>query len=129
MGNLSYLSLEDQAMLCMIEKYVKFRQGSFWRQTKQDFEDEGMRPTAADRERLSSGIELSEHLALAVREAQRLVLDRNMESIKQVESKFFEGMTAQVQLEKVGKRHGDGEAVGGSAVDGLVMMRSHWNHV
>ena len=40
MGSLTYLSLEDQSMLCMIEKYVKFRQGELWRQIKEEFEVE-----------------------------------------------------------------------------------------
>ncbi len=38
MANLTYLSLEDQAMLCLIEKYVKFRQGDLWKQIKEEFE-------------------------------------------------------------------------------------------
>lgn len=54
-GNLSYLSLEDQASLCLIEKYIKFRQGEVWHAIKEEFDDAGFRPTAPDRERLASG--------------------------------------------------------------------------
>ncbi|GAX82203.1 hypothetical protein CEUSTIGMA_g9631.t1 [Chlamydomonas eustigma] len=100
MGTLNYLSLEDQAMLCLIEKYVKFSQGDLWRKIKSEFEDEGMRPTAADRERLAAGIELCEHLAQAVRDAQHSVLDRHVGSLKDQEKKFFEGMQAQRKLEQ-----------------------------
>lgn len=60
-----------------------------------------MRPTAADRERIASGIELSEHLAQAVKDAQKHVLERHMTGIKKKESKFFEDMDAQRKLEKV----------------------------
>jgi hypothetical protein len=62
---------------------------------------QSMRPTAADRERLAAGIELCEHLAQAVREAQRSVLDRHVGSLKDQEIKFFEGMQAQRKLEQV----------------------------
>lgn len=61
---------------------------------------QGLRPTANDRERIASGIDLSEHLALAVKEAQQQVLHRHKTSIKQRESKFFEEMDAQRKLEK-----------------------------
>ena len=37
MANLDYLSLEDQASLCLIEKYVKFKQGDMWRKMKEEF--------------------------------------------------------------------------------------------
>ena len=62
---------------------------------------QGMRPTAADRARLDSGLELSEHLAQAVRDAQQNVLNRHLGAVKQKESKFFEDMDAQRKLEQV----------------------------
>eukprot|EP00983_Pelagomonas_calceolata_P025573 803311-Pelagomonas_calceolata.AAC.1 len=47
-------------------RYVKFKQGEIWVAIASNFEASGIRPTAPDRERLTSGIELSEHLATAV---------------------------------------------------------------
>ena len=37
MARLDYLSLEDQASLCLVEKFVKFRQGDMWRKMKEEF--------------------------------------------------------------------------------------------
>lgn len=60
-----------------------------------------MRPTAPDRERLASGIELAQHLADAVKEAQQQVLDRHLGTVKQQERKFFEDMQSQKKYEQV----------------------------
>ncbi len=60
---------------------------------------QGMRPTAPDRERLASGIELSESLARTVREAQQKILEQHTGTIRQKEAKFFEDMQAQKKLE------------------------------
>lgn len=40
MNQLDYLSLEDQATLCLVEKYVKFKQGDMWRQMSEEFSAE-----------------------------------------------------------------------------------------
>lgn len=60
-------------------RYVKFKQGEVWSAIHAEFEATGMRPTAPDRERLASGIELSQSLARAVREAQAAVLRKDAE--------------------------------------------------
>lgn len=60
-----------------------------------------MRPTAPDRERLASGIELAQHLAEAVKEAQQQVLDRHLGTVKQQERKFFADMQSQKKYEQV----------------------------
>lgn len=39
-ASVTYVSLEDQAALYFIEKYVKFKQGEVWRQIKAEFEAE-----------------------------------------------------------------------------------------
>lgn len=39
-ASLTYVSLEEQAVLYFIEKYVKFKQGEVWRQIKAEFEAE-----------------------------------------------------------------------------------------
>lgn len=48
-ASLTYVSLEEQAVLYFIEKYVKFKQGEVWRQIKAEFEAEvraaALRPT------------------------------------------------------------------------------------
>ena len=95
-----YVSLEDQATLCLIEKYVRFKQGEVWRQIKQELEEEGVRPTAPDRLRLASGIELSEALAESVKEAQRQILDQHIGAIRDQETKFFEDQLGQKTYEK-----------------------------
>ena len=96
--------------MCLVDKFVKFRQGGVWQEIKAEFEASGMRPTAPDRERLSSGIELSEHLAKAVREAQSVILNRHKDKLREVEGKFFEDMRAQKKLEQV-RGAGGGRAV------------------
>eukprot|EP00195_Chlamydomonas_chlamydogama_P007748 CAMPEP_0202890108 /NCGR_PEP_ID=MMETSP1392-20130828/615_1 /ASSEMBLY_ACC=CAM_ASM_000868 /TAXON_ID=225041 /ORGANISM="Chlamydomonas chlamydogama, Strain SAG 11-48b" /LENGTH=1052 /DNA_ID=CAMNT_0049573609 /DNA_START=191 /DNA_END=3349 /DNA_ORIENTATION=- len=100
MDSLGYVSLQDRAVLCLIEKYVKFRQGEVWREIQEEFDAEGMRPTAPDRARLASGIELLEHLAKAVRDAQAQILERHVDGARQQEAKFFEDMRAQKKLEQ-----------------------------
>lgn len=63
--------------------------------------NKGTRPgPAACRARLASGIELSENLAVAVREAQARLLGRAQEGAKAVEAKFFDGLRAQRKLEE-----------------------------
>ena len=37
MTHLDYLTLEDQASLCLVEKFVKFKQGDMWRKMKEEF--------------------------------------------------------------------------------------------
>mmetsp|Transcript_576 Transcript_576/g.718 ORF Transcript_576/g.718 Transcript_576/m.718 type:complete len:238 (+) Transcript_576:801-1514(+) len=68
--SMPYLNTADRVTLCFVEKYVKFRQGEIWLEIQQAFQQVGVRPTTPDRERLQSGVELSEHLAEAVRRAQ-----------------------------------------------------------
>lgn len=96
----AYLSAADQAVLAGVEKYVKFRQGDVWRSMAAEFEGAGMRPTAPDRARLASGIELSESLAVGVREAQARLLGRAQAGAAAVEGKFFADMRAQRKLEE-----------------------------
>lgn len=44
-----YLAPRDQAVLAVVEKYAKFRQGDMWRTIQAEFDASGMRPTAPDR--------------------------------------------------------------------------------
>ncbi len=45
----AYLAPRDQAVLAVVEKYAKFRQGDTWRTIQAAFDASGMRPTAPDR--------------------------------------------------------------------------------
>lgn len=45
----TYLDAPDQAVLAVVEKYIKFRQGELWQEIAAEFEASGMRPTAPDR--------------------------------------------------------------------------------
>lgn len=83
-----------------LHRYVKFKQGEVWHDIKGEFESTGMRPTAADRERLASGIEMAEHLARSVRDTQAAILNRDLASQAASEAAFFEAMRAQRALEK-----------------------------
>lgn len=74
-----------------------------------------MRPTAPDRERLASGIELAQHLAEAVKEAQQQVLDRHLGTVKQQERKFFADMQSQKKYEQVCAFHTIHTIVGAEA--------------
>lgn len=96
----SSLPLEDQATLCLIEKFVKFKQGEVWRQIRDELEQEGIRPTAPDRERLASGVELAETLAVAVRDAQKKILEKHVGIIREKESKFFADALGQKKYEQ-----------------------------
>ena len=94
-----YLSPQDKAQLAVVEKYLKFRQGEVWQEIAAELEASGLRPTAPDRERLASGIELCEHLAAAVRDAQGSILGSHQDTLRAAEAKFFEDMKAQKRLE------------------------------
>ncbi|GLI68965.1 hypothetical protein VaNZ11_013493 [Volvox africanus] len=94
-----YLDQRDHATLAAVEKYAKFCQGDVWRSIQADFEATGIQPTAPDRLRLESGIELSVSLAMAVREAQARLLGRAQDTLKAAESKLFDGLRAQAKLE------------------------------
>lgn len=95
----SYVSLEDQSSLCLIEKFTKFKQGEVWRQIKNELEAEGVRPTAPDRLRLVSGLSLAESLAEAVALAQKSIRDQHMTAIANQEAKFFGDAMAQTKYE------------------------------
>lgn len=86
-------------LLCMC-RYVKFRQGEVWVAIRDEFEASGLRPTRPDRERLASGIELAERLAIAVRDAQAALLAKELGAAAQKEAALFEGMRAQRKLEQ-----------------------------
>ncbi|GFR41272.1 hypothetical protein Agub_g1947 [Astrephomene gubernaculifera] len=94
-----YLSPRDHAVLAAVEKYAKFRQGDVWRGIQEEFDACDMRPTAPDRIRLESGIELSESLAAAVRDAQARLLGRAQEGLRAAETRLFDGLRAQAKLE------------------------------
>ncbi|KAG2442889.1 hypothetical protein HXX76_002966 [Chlamydomonas incerta] len=94
-----YLDPADHAVLAAVEKYAKFRQGEVWRAIQAEFGDSGVKPTAPDRARLESGIEMSESLAAAVREAQARLLGRAQEGQRAAEARLFEGMRQQARLE------------------------------
>eukprot|EP00976_Prorocentrum_cordatum_P027045 549119-Prorocentrum_minimum.AAC.2 len=61
--NFPYLDHADHSTLCTIENFVKFRQGEVWQDISAEFAAEAVKPTAADRQRLASGIQKSEALA------------------------------------------------------------------
>jgi len=61
--NFPYLDHTDHSTLCTIENFVKFRQGEVWQDISAEFAEEAVKPTAADRQRLASGIQKSEALA------------------------------------------------------------------
>lgn len=86
--------------VCVRRRYVKFKQGEVWHAISAEFAATGLRPTAADRERLASGIELSEHLAAAVRSAQGAILGREMAAQREREARYFGDMRAQRKLEQ-----------------------------
>ncbi|KXZ56694.1 hypothetical protein GPECTOR_1g625 [Gonium pectorale] len=94
-----YLDPRDHATLAAVEKYAKFRQGEVWRSIQSDFDASDIRPTAPDRVRLESGIELAESLAVAVREAQARLLGRAQDGMRAAEARLFEGMRQQARLE------------------------------
>jgi hypothetical protein len=79
---------------------MKFRQGEVWVAIRDEFEACGLRPTRPDRERLASGIELAERLAVAVRDAQAALLAKELGAAAQKEAALFEGMRAQRKLEQ-----------------------------
>ncbi len=60
--------------MCHTRRYVKFRQGAEWERIRDSLECEGVRPTAPDRERIESGIEMAQHLGKICRDAQVRVL-------------------------------------------------------
>eukprot|EP00798_Chlamydomonas_sp_ICE-L_P020376 gene20376-27146_t len=100
LDTMSYLSTHDQCTLVMVEKYVKFRQGEMWRELDLEFEQEGMRPTSPDRVRLDSGIELAEHIARAVVDAQSQILGKYTATIRSQEQKHLDSMLAQRKYEQ-----------------------------
>lgn len=42
-------TFEEQAMLTLIEQYVKFRQGEIWQDIKREFDVTGLKPTEEDK--------------------------------------------------------------------------------
>ncbi|MEW5303624.1 MAG: hypothetical protein WDW36_006297 [Sanguina aurantia] len=99
-----YLDAKDQAVLVVVEKYVKFKQGEVWREIEAEFAAEGIEPTSPDKARLASGMELSEHLAVLVRDAQAVILGRAQDALRQTEARFFEDMRNQKKLENEARK-------------------------
>lgn len=75
--------LSHDARLVLCHRYIKFKQGEVWAAIYAEFEATGMRPTAPDRQRLASGIELSQSLARVVRETQAAILKRDADEAAQ----------------------------------------------
>jgi hypothetical protein len=98
-SNIHCLSAQDQATLTFVEKYVKFKQGEVWMDIAHQFHVTGFRPTGADRARLQSGIDFSEHLATVVIKDQKRLLLEAEEACAVQEKNFYEEKLAQAELE------------------------------
>lgn len=93
------LDATDQATLTLVEKYVKFKQGEIWMDIASKFHTAGFRPTAADRSRLQSGIDFSEHLSTIVMKNQTQLLRSEQEELARVEMKQYQDRLDQAKLE------------------------------
>ncbi|XP_071803414.1 cilia- and flagella-associated protein 69-like [Asterias amurensis] len=64
------LSTPDQVTLCIIEKYLDFKQGEVWKEITSELEQEGVRPVTPDQEALSIINKATEELAINVADTQ-----------------------------------------------------------
>lgn len=85
--------------LDLLRRFVKFKQGEMWARIREELELSGVRPTAPDRERLDSGVELTEHLARTLRDTQGALLNRQLQAAQEQEAAYYENMRAQRKLE------------------------------
>lgn len=65
----NYVDEPDQAILCLISKYIGLRQGNIWEAINTAFQEQGFCPTEADAYRLQKAIKLTARLAKQVRNA------------------------------------------------------------
>lgn len=93
------LDAMDQATLTLVEKYVKFKQGEIWMDIASKFHTSGFRPTAADRARLTSGIDFSEHLSTIVMKDQTRLLRSEQEELAREEMRQYQDRLDQAKLE------------------------------
>lgn len=93
------LDAQDKATLTLVEKYVKFKQGEVWMSIASHFHTTGFRPTAADRARLKSGIDFSEHLSTIVMKDQANLFREEQEGLSLVETKQYRDKLNQAQLD------------------------------
>jgi hypothetical protein len=98
-GNITGLSAKDQATLTLVEKYVKFKQGEVWMDIGTRFHVKGFKPTDADRGRLQSGIDFSEHLATIVTKDQNRLLRQEHEREAADERRVYLDKLDQARLE------------------------------
>lgn len=93
------LDARDMATLTLVEKYVKFKQGEAWADIDARFHAKGFRPTGADRARLQSGLDFSEHLANLVVQDQRRLLAEAAAAEAAAERQAYADHVAQARLE------------------------------
>eukprot|EP00892_Ulva_mutabilis_P011000 jgi/Ulvmu1/8272/UM041_0083.1 len=98
-SSIDVLDARDQATLSLIEKYVKFKQGEVWMDIASKFHASGFRPTAADRARLQSGIDFSEHLSTIVVKDQARLLQSQQDQLTQLEVAQYQDRLSQAKLE------------------------------
>ena len=98
-ANIRNLDARDMATLTLAEKYVKFKQGEVWADIDAKFHTKGFRPTGADRTRLQSGLDFSEHLANLVVQDQRRLLAEAAAAEGADERRAYAEHIAQARLE------------------------------
>jgi cilia- and flagella-associated protein 69 len=97
---ISKLDARDQATLTLIEKYCKFKQGEVWMEISSRFHTQGFQATAADRARLQSGVDFSEHLANVVLKEQRRLQLQKEQVQQRAEHEFYQGKLDQARRER-----------------------------
>ncbi|XP_071812719.1 cilia- and flagella-associated protein 69-like [Apostichopus japonicus] len=69
------LSAEDQVTLCIIERYMDFKQGEVWSEITEELTQEGVRPVTPDQEALAVIGRASQELASLVIDMQEEILE------------------------------------------------------
>ncbi|XP_022085503.1 cilia- and flagella-associated protein 69-like [Acanthaster planci] len=73
------LSTSDQVVVCIIEKYLDFKQGEVWKEVTSELEQEGVRPVTPDEEALSVINRTTEELAINVADTQVDMLETQLQ--------------------------------------------------
>lgn len=73
--DLQGLSAEDQVTLCIIERYMDFKQGEVWNEITDELKQEGVRPVTPDEEALAVIGRASQELASLVVDLQVEILE------------------------------------------------------
>lgn len=98
-----YCSTADALTLAAVERYVDFKEGEVWEDTKLIFERDGMFPTGPDQQTIDAALDAARASGLALEEERRAMMRAESRAAEQAEATFYKQILEQHEGEEAAR--------------------------